>query len=78
MIELKLSRKRQEKKMKRETCLDCLHSSAYDSDINKLPRGRAYCRRYITIVFVGHAKICSLFEHHAPLSFERRKNKRRW
>ena len=51
------------RKKKKVICLNCIHSSVYDSDFNdKIIERRVYCRRWKTVVRVGQARACSSFE----------------
>jgi|GEM_PF-2857747 lipopolysaccharide biosynthesis glycosyltransferase len=52
-------------KEREKICLNCLHSSVYDSEIEqKIIERRVYCRKWKTVVRVGQAKACHHFEQY--------------
>jgi len=65
------------RKKKKVICLNCIHSSVYDSDFNdKIIERRVYCRKWKSVVRVGQAGACSSFEFYENKR-KKKRNKRR-
>jgi len=70
--------RKQKKKIRVKVCLSCIHSSRFDSNGNEVLDKRIYCRAWGSVVYLGSARYCELFEpYHAPQK-RRKKSKRRW